>query len=92
MNGSKAPALWAGGHQQEVLDYVAGDCRATIAVARAAEERGGIEWVTMKGTRSTMALPDGWLVAEQAMKLPLPDTSWMRTPLTRESFTDWIRG
>ena len=92
MSGSKAPALWASGRQQEVLDYVVGDCRTTLAVARAAEERGGIEWVTMKGSRATMALPDGWLAADQAMTLRLPDTSWMRTPLTRESFTAWIHG
>ena len=90
MSGSKAPALWASGHQQEVLDYCVGDCRATVAVARAAEERGGIEWVTMKGSLATMALPNGWLAADQAMKLAFPDTAWMRTPLSRDSFTSWI--
>lgn len=90
MSGSKAPALWASGHQSKVLDYVVGDCRTTVAVAHAAEERGGIEWVTTKGTRATMPLSSGWLTAERAMKLTLPDTSWMRTPLTRESFTEWI--
>lgn len=90
VSGSKAPALWASGHQSEVLDYVVGDCRTTVAVAHAAEKRGSIEWVTTKGTRARMALPSGWLTADQAMKLTLPDTSWMRTPLTRESFTDWI--
>ena len=87
MSGSQAPTLWASGHQPEVLDYVVGDCRTTVAVAHAAEERGGIEWVTARGSRATMALPNGWLAADQATKLPLPDTSWMRTPLTRESFT-----
>ncbi len=90
MSGSKAPMLWASGHQSDVLDYVAGDCRTTFAVARAAEERGNIEWVTAKGRYATMALPSGWLTVDQAMQLPLPDTSWMRTPLTRESFTDWL--
>ena len=90
MSGSKAPALWASGHQQEVLDYCVGDCQATVAIACAAEERGGIEWVTMRGSHATMALPNGWLAADQAMKLPLPDTSWMRTPLPRQSFTEWI--
>ena len=90
MSGSKAPALWASGRQSEVLDYVVGDCRTTITVARTAEERGGIEWVTAKGSRATMDLPNGWLAAEHAMKLELPDTSWMRTPISRESFTNWI--
>jgi hypothetical protein len=92
MSGSKAPARWASGHQAEVLDYVVGDCRITVAVARAAEERGAIEWVTARGTRATMALSNGWLSADQAMKLPLPDTSWMRIPFSRESFADWIGG
>ena len=92
MSGSKAPAMWANGQQQEVLDYCVADCRATAAIAGAAETRGGIEWITMKGRRSTMTLPEGWLPADQAMKLPLPDTSWMSTPLPRESFTSWIRG
>ena len=89
-SGSKAPTLWANGHQSDVLDYVVGDCRTTFAVARAAQQRGSIEWVTAKGRHATMALPSGWLTVDQAMQLPLPDTSWMRTPLTRESFTDWI--
>ena len=64
MSGSKAPALWASGHQTDVLDYVVGDCRITAAIARAAEERGAMEWVTARGTRATMALPDGWLAAD----------------------------
>ena len=90
MSGSKAPTLWASGHQADVLGYVVGDCRTTFAVARATEQRGSIEWVTARGRHATIALPSGWLTVDQAMQLPLPDTSWMRTPLTRESFTDWI--
>ena len=66
MSGSKAPMLWASGHQPEVLGYVAGDCRTTFAVARAAEQRGSIEWVTARGRRATMALPNGWLTVDQA--------------------------
>ena len=90
MSGITAPTLWASGHQADVLGYVAGDCRTTFAVTRAAEQRGGIEWVTAKGRHATMPLPSGWLAVDQALQLPLPDTSWMRKPLTRESFTDWI--
>ncbi len=90
MSGSKAPALWASGHQAEVLDYVVGDCRTTATLARAAEQRGAIEWLTGRGRRSTMALPRGWLTADQATTLPLPDSSWMRDPPARESFTSWI--
>jgi hypothetical protein len=91
MSGHRAPVLWASGHQAEVLQYAAGDCRMTAEVARAAEERGAIEWLTARGSRATMALPKGWLTAEQAMALPFPDTSWMRNPPSRESFTSWIR-
>ena len=31
MSGSKAPTLWASGHQADVLGYVVGDCRTTFA-------------------------------------------------------------
>jgi len=92
MSGAMAPALWSAGKHQDVLDYCVRDCEVTGAIARAAEDRGGIEWVTAKGSKATMPLPRGWLQVGDALQLPLPDTSWMRSPLPRESFMDWIRG
>jgi hypothetical protein len=92
VDGAKAPKLWAAGQHQQVLDYVAQDVRAAMAVCINAEQRKGIRWITRKGTPSACPLPNGWLTVLQARELPEPDTSWMSDPLTRASFLGWIRG
>jgi hypothetical protein len=89
MSGIKAPLLWAQGRHQDVLDYVTQDVRTAIAIALAAEKRRRFDWVTRKGTKSTMALPGGWLTVSEALKLPEPDTSWMTRPLKRQHFMAW---
>ncbi len=86
MSGVKAPALWAAGRHQEVLEYVAHDVRTAIAIARAALKRRRFEWITRKGTKSTMALPNGWLTVSEALQLPEPDTSWMTPPPEAPAF------
>jgi hypothetical protein len=89
MTGIKAPQLWAQGRHQAVLDYVAHDVRMAIAIAQAAEKRLRFDWITRKGTKSTMALPKGWLCVHEALLLPEPDTSWMTRPLKRHHFMAW---
>jgi hypothetical protein len=37
-----------------------------------------------------MPLPRGWLTVREAMRLPLPDTSWMPRPISRRRFTGWL--
>jgi hypothetical protein len=91
MSGIKAPQLWGQGRYQEVLEYVAQDVRTVIAIARTAEQRRRFEWITRKGTKSTMALPRGWLAVREALQLPEPDTSWMTWPLKREHFMGWTQ-
>ena len=49
-------------------------------------------WKTRKGTISSMPLSKGWLTVESAATLPLPDTSWMPSPLSRDSFMSWMSG
>ena len=90
MSGAKAPSLWAQGHFHEVLEYVAQDVRTAIEIAQACEHRRRLEWITRKGTKSSMPLPNGWLTVREALKLPDPDTSWMSTPMTRRDFTAWL--
>ncbi len=90
MSGFKAPKLWAQGHFEEVLDYVAQDVRTAMQIARACEQRRRLDWITRKGTKSSMPLGKGWLTVQQAMQLPEPDTSWMSEPLTRNNFTGWL--
>jgi len=89
MTGLLAPAMWAEGKRQEVLEYVAQDVRTTLDLATLCEREKRLRWITRRGKVSSMALPNGWLAASSALKLPEPDTSWMTRPLTRRQFTSW---
>ncbi len=90
MTGLQAPKMWAEGRHKEVLDYVSQDVRMAMQIALAAEQRRRFDWITRKGTKSTLALPKGWLAVGDALKLPEPDTSWMSKPLKRKDFLGWI--
>ncbi len=90
VDGSVAPQLWKSGKHQTVLDYVAQDCRLTLDIAEASEKNKKIKWITQRGKKSFFELPQGWLSANEVVKLPLPDTSWMDKPWTRSKFTDWL--
>lgn len=90
MSGSLAPRLWKEGEHQKVLDYVAHDCRLTLDVATKSEQKGTFRWITQKGKKAFFALPSGWLTVEDAMKLPLPDTSWMDNPWNRSKLSGWL--
>lgn len=90
MSGDKAPILWANGQFDKVLGYVAQDVRTTLLVAEACDQRRSLEWITRKGTKSSIPLKKGWLSVKDAMQLPLPDTSWMSTPIPRRNFTAWL--
>ncbi len=90
MNGGLAPTLWAEGKREEVLRYVGHDARTTLDVARACESCGEFRWVARSGRLRCMTLGEGWLTVEEALRLPLPDTSWMDEPWPREKFTGWM--
>jgi hypothetical protein len=90
MNGHEAPILWAEGRYREVLDYNVQDARLALSIAREAERRGELVWITRRGTRGRMPLEQGWCRARDALELPLPDTSWMSNPCRREEFTEWL--
>ncbi|MBM3994774.1 MAG: hypothetical protein FJ303_11565 [Planctomycetes bacterium] len=91
LSGSDAPALWAKGCHDQVLDYVAQDVRMTLEIAATGDRKNAFSWITQKGMRRTQALPGGWKPVRAAMTLPLPDTSWMKTPIRREDFLAWVR-
>ncbi len=91
IDGSVAPQLWKDGNHQQVLDYVAQDCRLTLDVALTSEKNKKITWVTRKGSTAYFSLPNGWLPVNEAMNLPLPDTSWMDNPWERSKFTAWLK-
>jgi hypothetical protein len=90
IDGSVAPQLWKDGEHQRVLDYLSQDCRITLAVAVESEKRRSFQWITQRSTTAFLDIPQGWLTVEQAMQLPLPDTSWMEHPWPRSRFTGWL--
>ena len=90
MSGVEAPRLWAEGKHAQVLEYVAQDVRMAMQIARACERQRRIDWITRKGTKSSMPLKNGWLTVRECLKLPTPDTSWMVKPMRREEFVGWI--
>jgi RNase H-like protein len=91
IDGSVAPKLWKDGKHQQVLDYVAQDCRLTLDIALTSEKNKKITWVTRRGSTSLFSLPSGWLTVSDAMDLPLPDNSWMDNPWERSKFTGWLK-
>ena len=90
MAGFKAPKMWAEGRHKEVLDYVTQDVRTAMQIAQTAEQRRRFEWITRKGTKSTLPLPKGWLTVREALALPEPDVSWMSNPMKRRDFMAWM--
>jgi hypothetical protein len=90
MSGIMAPALWAEGRRQEVLDYVAQDVRTTLQLAQTCQQRRSLGWITGNGRLRRMPLPDGWLPVHAAARLPEPDTSWMNAPSRRSEFLEWL--
>lgn len=92
MNAELIPQLWAKGETESVLAYVANDCRMTIDVAHVSEHDREFAWITRRETRGSMFLRNGWRTCRNALKTPLPDTSWMDTPpWPRSRFTSWFR-
>ena len=90
MSGALAPRMWADGQRQEVLQYLEGDVRTTLALAKDVEEQGALRWVSQRGKPMELRFPHGWLTVRQAMALPPPDTSWMSNPWPRSKFTGWL--
>ena len=89
VSGADAPALWARGEFDTVLAYLAQDVVTTLEVAKTVDQLGYISWISRKGNPQRARLSSGWLPANAAMDLPLPDTSWMSNPLPREGFYQW---
>ena len=89
VSGADAPRLWAQGEFQKVLDYLAQDVVTTLEVAKTVDRLGYISWISRKGNPQRLRLSTGWLPVSGANDLPLPDTSWMSSPLPREGFYQW---
>jgi hypothetical protein len=91
VSGALAPAMWAAGRHEEVIEYCQQDVRLTLQLAQACERARQLAWVTQRGSLRQMPLRSGWLTVTEAGALPLPDTSWMSDPPSRDRYLRWIR-
>lgn len=89
MSGADAPMEWAKGNHQQVMEYVQGDCRMTLEIVRAIEKARELRWHTKRGTVSSERMFP-LLPAREVIAGPLPDQSWMDTPIPPEKFTHWF--
>ena len=90
MSGKDAPALWASGNYEAVLRYNVEDVRLALRVLETSGSRGELRWITRRNSTGRMPLTGGWRRVRDALALPLPDTSWMTAPPSRERFLAWI--
>ena len=89
MTGSDAPVQWRAGNHDAVCKYVMGDARMTVEIATAINRKRQIAWVTQKGTLSSIPLPRLRTV-EDCLDDPMPDQSWMNSPIPQTKFTGWM--
>jgi hypothetical protein len=87
MTGADAPRIWKT-DPGAVLRYVAGDVEQPLALAEQVQKTGVICWRSKSGQIRSLNV-DHWLTVQECLKLPLPDTSWMDEPRTRESWYAW---
>ena len=90
ISGRNAPELWAGGQRQAVIDYCSQDAALTLDLATAGIINRRLSWTARSGRPNHLLLPNGWLTVRQAGQIPLPDTSWMKSPLERSVFDGWL--
>ena len=88
--GADAPRLWAEGHFDQVIQYCAQDARTTLDIALAGEDQELLKWQSLSGHWHNLDMTGGWLPVQNALLLLLPDTPWIKDPVTRESPTSWI--
>src|SRR5208337_3013881 len=70
VEGWKVPQLWQDGKYEAVLKYVGQDCIIALGIAEKSEQRRSFSWIARSGKASDLALPKGWLTAQDAMKMP----------------------
>lgn len=89
MKGADAPDAWARGEHERVKAYLAGDVDMTALVAEVAYVDGSLAWRTRKGERRVWRF-DRLRTVKECENVPVPDTSWMTQPMSRQSFTAWM--
>ena len=91
ISGAEAPQYWQAGEFAAVAAYCAADAERTAALAAACQRSRQLAWVSQKGRPNQVYLRTGWLTVEQCLALPLPDTSWMTKPMSRDDVLAWTK-
>ena len=73
-----------------VLSYVAQDVRTVMDIAQRVDAVRQVQWTARSGRVNRVPIRR-WLTVQEAMRLPEPDTSWMRNPWPRGKFTGWLK-
>ncbi|MBU1049240.1 hypothetical protein KKG90_04365 [Candidatus Bipolaricaulota bacterium] len=89
MHGADAPKEWRAGHFDRVKEYVMGDCQMTNLIVHAIQQAEEVRWTTSRGTISSEPM-ERLKTAEDVIRDPAPDQSWMDTPLPKTKFYQWI--
>jgi len=99
MHGDQVPALWRESReaQDKCLRYVQRDAEMTALAYLDIVDNLRLSWIKANGGRGLWLplfkeTPEGarLYTVQEALKLPLPDTSWMRNPWPREKFAGWL--
>jgi hypothetical protein len=93
MHGDLAPQMWANSEEDrwKVLEYVKQGAITTWEVFLESSKRKSINWISRSGKYQYMTIPE-WKSVSECLKYPEPDTSWMSSPMKRESFLEWTNG
>lgn len=89
MEGGDAPSEWHAGNYDDVIRYVSGDVKRLRDVILYIFKTGALTWYTRAGIQRSISMPR-LLTVEQCLELPLPDTSWMTDPISREDNIAWM--
>ena len=90
VTGDMAPKMWQAGKYEQVLEYVQQDVQSLIDLWFAVDGLRQLKWMSNRGYQQRLSLPSRWVAVEEALNLPLPDTSWMSNPWPRTKFSGWL--
>ena len=85
----RAPVRWQAGDYESVFQYVLGDTRLTLLVAKKIDELGEIRWITQRGKLSSKRIGKMRQVKD-CLHDPMPDQSWMDMPIPESNFSGWL--
>lgn len=91
MSGADAPALWAAGEQDAVVEYLKADVSQLLLLAENIERTRQIAWLSGRGRPQSVRV-NRLISVIDAFEIPTPDTSWMSNAPKRSDFVDWIPG